>query len=880
MNMSPLTVEHVKSRWFVPRRRPDSRPICVCVIVLGLSAALTADEGKPASRLTVEPTGVVLAVGGSAQQLLVSEVTGFSSGPVADAATDAETDAETGGETGGETGIVPPRDVTNQCTYESRNPDVASVTPGGLVRVHGEGEAQIVVSRAAGLTASVIVTGRASRLGGDVYFARDIVPVLTKRGCNSGGCHGKATGQNGFKLSLLGYGAPYDFEAIAQEARGRRLFPAAPAQSLLLVKATGQVSHGGGQRLEADSEDYRVLLNWISSGARSPKPEDPTVERVTVSPRQRVLATASRQQLLVTAHFSDGTRRDVTRQAVYEPNEPDIADVDDSGVLTTNMRGGLVAVMVRYGDAFDVFHGTVPFDSESTDIPLTLTELEQKIADNPIDRHLLSAWKRLGIEPSPPSDDATFVRRVTLDICGRLPSAEEVAAYQSDGRADKRARLIDRLLDEPAYASYFALKWAGILQNRGRGYSTSKQRPGTALFSAWIRDSIAANVPYDHFAAEILTATGSQEINPPTVWFRTVRTERDYVESVSQAFLGVRLQCAQCHHHPAEQISQDDYYGLAAVFARVGRKGGFSDGEVPTNEVIFLKADGQTTQPRTGEIMHPRPLGGPDFELGRYDDPRRSFVRWMTSPQNPYFARTMANRMWAHFFGRGIIHPIDDARSTNPPSNPELLDALTRLFIESGYDVKQLIRECANSYAYGLQSAPTASNAADVQSFARFYPRRLIAEVLLDAMGDVLDVPTAFPSLGGDFPEGTRAIDLPDEAVASHFLDVFGRPARTSACECERTDAPALGQALELVSSKMIQEKLAAPEGFAAELATNEKTHDENVRTAFVRFFARQPRTDELAAAVEFLENASDRATAYQSLLWSLLATNEFLFTH
>ncbi|MCA9025650.1 MAG: DUF1549 domain-containing protein [Planctomycetaceae bacterium] len=714
----------------------------------------------------------------------------------------------------------------------------------------------------------------------DVYFARDVVPALTKLGCNSGGCHGKSTGQNGFKLSLLGYGPTEDYEAIVVEARGRRLFPADPSQSLLLRKATGETPHGGGQRVEVDSDDYRVLLDWISAGAPAPKPEDPFVDKVSVTPDQSVLSTSDHLQLQVTAHFSDGNSRDVTRQAVYESNEPDVAEVDDMGVLSTSDGGGLFAVMVRYGEKFAVFHGTVPFAPDEQKHSSITFDLKERLERDPVDRHLLAAWNRLGIEPSPPADDATFVRRVTLDICGRLPRTEEVQAYLDDPHPDKQARLIDRLLDDPGYASYFALKWADILQNRGRGYSTSKQRQGTALFAAWIRDAIADNLPYDRFVAEILTATGSQETNPPTVWYRTVRTEQEYVESVSQAFLGVRLQCAQCHHHPTEQLSQDDYYGLAAVFSRVGRKGGFADAEVPTNEVIFLKPSGETIQPRTGEVMSPRPLGGPDFSNSSYSDPRHEFVHWMIAPDNPYFAQTMANRIWAHFLGRGIIHPIDDARSTNPPSNPALLEALTQEFVASGYDVKHLIRICANSYAYHLSMVPTASNAEDRQCFARFSPRRLPAEVLLDAFSDTLGVPTKFPGSGGEFLTGTRAIDLPDEAVDSNFLDVFGRPARSSACECERVDAPALGQALELVSSPLIQEKLASPDGFAAELAAGSKSHAENVHSAFLRIFSRPPRPEEVAVAVDFLEGQEDASTAYQSLLWSLLATNEFLFNH
>jgi hypothetical protein len=608
------------------------------------------------------------------------------------------------------------------------------------------------------------------------------------------------------------------------------------------------------------------------------------------------------QQLLVTAHHSDGTSHDVTRQAVYQSNEPDVADVSDTGVVQTKTRSGLFAVMVRFGDQIGVFHGTVPFRrGKSSSFPRAdvlkrfvgqvaalpeskqignLLHGEEAASQSLVDEHLVAQWQRLDIEPSPPATDTEFIRRATLDICGTLPTPDEVQAYVGDTRLNKRARLIDRLLGRPEYASYFALQWADILQNRGRGYSTSRQRAGTALFAGWIRDCIASNMSYDRFVSEILTATGSQETNPPTVWYRTVRTTKDYVDSVSQAFLGVRVQCAQCHHHPAERWSQDDYYGLASVFARAGRKGGFADAEVPTNEIIYLADEGQVVHPRTGQVMRPRPLGGPDFTLSQYDDPRRSLAEWITAPDNPYFARTMVNRMWGHFFGRGIIHPIDDARSTNPPSNPELLDALARDFVTSGYDVKHLIRVICNSRGYSLSSVPNETNREDVQSFARDYPRRLPAEVLLDAIAQVLDVPTKFPSGAGDFPIGIRAIELPDEAVPSHFLDVFGRPNRSSACECERVDSPALGQTLELISSSEIQQKLTAATGYAQRLSSNDRPHADTVREIFLRVFARPPRPDELLAACRFLEMEPDRLEAYRSLLWSLLATNEFLFNH
>lgn len=710
-----------------------------------------------------------------------------------------------------------------------------------------------------------------------VYFTTDVVPLLTRLNCNSGGCHGKSTGQNGFKISLLGFDPAMDYSAIARETRGRRIFPSDPDRSLLLLKATGLVPHGGGRLLEADSADYALLYDWIEQGAIGPHPDDPEIIKIELSPGNRVFQQRSSLKLQVTAHFSDGTQRDVTHQSIYESNYPEIGKVDQEGLITTQSRGGVFAVMARFGEKITVFQGVVPYHSEGQQ-KLTGYPSEKQLSK--IDQHLVVQWKKLGILPSKPVDDATFIRRVTLDICGTLPTVDEVRLYLADSRPDKRERLIDRLLERPEYASYFALKWADILQNRGSGYGTRNQRAGTMLFSAWIRDSIAANKPYDRFVTELLTATGRQAQNPPAIWYRSVRSTPDYVESVAQAFLGVRVQCAQCHHHPAERWSEDDYYSFAAIFSRVGRKGGFADAEVPTNEVIYLKDEGEVHNPRSGKLMQPRPLGGPDFKVSRFDDPRRNLAKWMTSPENPFFARTMVNRMWGHFFGRGIIHPIDDARSTNPPTNPVLLDELAYDFAANGYDVKQLIREITNSYAYRLSANPNETNAEDSQCFARYYPKRLSAEVLLDGISQVLDVPTVFPGGPGVFPEGMRAVNLPDENVRFNFLDVFGRPARTSACECERTVDPALSQALELVNSKEIQRKLTDKNGYIELLASNQKTHSDNVREIFVRTLSRPPRTSEVETAVKYLNSEKNRHEAYRSLVWALLATNEFMMNH
>ena len=836
------------------RRRTVTSALLLSTLLMagGLLCVGTVDAAPPTNPpwvvelLAVEPQHVQLFSEGWTQQLLVT-----ASDPVGRQF-----------------------DVTHQCQFESTNAAVASVSPHGLLRAGASGSANIVIRIADRQTAVQVAVTSPSQAQ-SITFLNDVVPLLTKLGCNSGGCHGKATGQNGFRLSLLGFEPDFDHAALLQEGRGRRVFVGNPDLSLLLVKAIGKVPHGGGKRLEPDSDDYHVLHDWIKQGAAGPRTDDVKLQRITVHPANRVLRREGRQQLLVMAHFSDGSTRDVTRRAIYDSNLPEIATASADGVVTVQPRSGLFAIMAQFGGEIGVFQGTIPITG--SDVSTTIAAIPATPYPA-VDSPLYKQWQQLGVTPSPQADDATFIRRATIDVCGTLPTPDEIQEYLADSRPDKKSRLIDRLLERPEYASYFALKWADILQNRGQGYATSQQRPATTLFAAWLRDSIANNKRYDRLVSEILTATGSQERNPPTLWYRNVRTTKDYVESISQAFLGVRIQCAQCHHHPAERWSQADYYSLAAVFARVGRKGGFADAEVPTFETIYLKDEGEVRHPRTDEVMRPRPLMGADFPLSRFDDPRRAFAKWMTAPDNPFFARTMVNRMWGHFLGRGIIHPIDDARSTNPPSNPELLNALTQEFVASGFDMKHLVRVITGSYAYGLSAVPNETNREDRQSFARFYPRRLKAEVLLDGISQILEAPTQFAGGPGQFPVGTRAIDLPDENVPTHFLDVFGRPNRNSACECERTDDPALAQALELVNSKEFQGKLTAAKGYIEQLATSTQPVEQNVRDIFLRVFSRPATAEELAVATEFLAAEPDRPEAYRSLLWSLLVTNEFLF--
>ena len=721
-----------------------------------------------------------------------------------------------------------------------------------------------------------------------VSFTNDVMPILSKFSCDSGGCHGKATGQNGFRLSLFG-GDPMDsYRSIVLQAKGRRVFPAAADKSLLLRKASGVTAHGGGRRMDETSEAYQTLKGWIEQGLARPSDQDAVLERIQWSPRQVVLAPRAKQQISVRAHYSDGSSRDVTSMALFSMSVDGIAEVSPDGLLQVVSEGGLGSVTIKYGEQAGSMQLLVPYQQtveQLRELQGTLSALKTGNSNNGVNEALVNQWQRLQIEPTERCDDSTFIRRASIDICGTLPTASEVLAFVSDSGENKRERLVNQLLEKPEYASHFALKWADILQNRGRGYSTSKQRTGTTLFYNWIRDSLLDNKPYDRFVSEILTATGSQEINPPTVWYRSVRTTPNYVESVAQAFLGVRIQCAQCHHHPTAKWSQGDYFGFAANFARVGRKGGFADAEVPTGETIYVLDHGEIRHPKTQQVLPPKPLGDPAFTLNVFDDPRVALAAWMTGPDNDYFADTLVNRLWAHFLGRGIIHPVDDRRDTNPPSNPELLQALSDSFVKSKYDLKQLVRLICGSYAYNLDTKINASNRQDQQTFSRFYPRRMSAEVLLDAVSQTLEVPTPFPGGPGEFPLGTRAIELPDENVALHFLDVFGRPARFKACECERIDTPTLAQGLELVNSKLIQTKLTSQAGFVHRLGLNGRSPQENCELIFRTLYGRSPLAAEIAVAVKHVSGTAEepvdgleKTERYRNLIWALLASNEFMF--
>ncbi len=697
-----------------------------------------------------------------------------------------------------------------------------------------------------------------------VSFRHDVVPILTKYGCNGGGCHGKMEGQNGFKLSLLGFEPAEDYAHLVLEARARRLMVAAPEYSLLLRKTTGEIPHGGGARMDRGTADYDTLVRWIANGAQGLKADEPLVTRIEVSPAEVVLARGAEQQLSVTAHFSNGATRDVTALACYETGSRELAEVDVNGRVRLGQIAGDVAVMVRFEEHVSTFRATIPLGAPVTDLPPPR---------NFVDELVFAKLRTLGLPPSDLCDDSTFLRRVTLDLAGRLPTREEARAFLEDSSAGKRDAAIERLLASDDYADYFAGKWAALLRNKRKEPPTAR---GTVAFHSWLREHLRRGTPYRKWVAQLLTATGSITANPATAWYRAVSKPNDQTLDVAQAFMGVRLQCAQCHHHPFEKWSQQDYYGFSAFFSTLGKK---KTDEPFEDAVVHQSKEAAATNPRTGQPVRATLLGASPLPLTPDQDPRDALAEWLTAGENPFFARMAANRYWKHFLGRALVEPEDDIRVTNPPSNPALLDALAKHFTDSGTDLRALCRVICQSRTYQISAEPNSSNGGDRLNFSRFNPRRMPAETLLDAVDAVTGVPTKFAGL----PVGTRAVELPDDSynAGSFFLSVFGRPDNSSACECERVNDGSLAQRLHLLNAKNIQEKLAHAEGQPARLAKDTAPISEKLRGVYLSALSRMPRDEELKAVEEFLGKRQGREKeAWEDILWAVLNTKEFLFNH
>ncbi len=765
------------------------------------------------------------------------------------------------------------QDLTADVKYEAADSKVIRVTTAGMVIPLANGTTQVTASYG-DKQVTIPVTAESCDVNLPINFANQIVPVFTKLGCNSGGCHGKASGQNGFKLSLLGFEPETDYNALVKEARGRRVFPAAPDNSLLLLKASGGIAHGGGKRMDVGSDEYRLIRRWIAAGLPYGKPDDPVVTRINVVPEHRVMTRGNHQQFAVYAHYSDGAVEDITRRAQYDSNDQEIAVVEGGGLVRTLAQSGEAAIMARYQGHVATFRATVPLGLKTPDYTFP--------HETVVDEFTHKKWQELGLVPSEVCTDAQFLRRASLAITGTLPTPAQVSAFVADQDAKKRQKLVDRLVDSPEYTYYFANKWADILRVKRRGIPGGAQ--ATFAFHAWIRDAVARDMPYDQFARAILTASGDPSIDPPTTWYKELREPQQFVDDTGQVFLGQRLACAQCHHHPYEKWSQDDYWGIAAFFGRLGRKnmmvaGGFQNQPAQV-EIIFNRSSGGVTNKRTGQASVMKVLDGPALKSVPADeDPRQELADWMTKPDNPFFAKAVVNRYWAHFFGRGIVDPLDDMRVTNPPSNPELLDALAKDFVAHGYSLKHLVRTICESRTYQLSSTPNEFNQHDKQNYARYYPQRMSAEVLLDAVCQVTDSPTQFGGLPTDRFAPKRAIMLPDESYQSYFLDVFGRPQRISACECERVSEANLAQALHLLNSDEVQGKLTRPGGRADTLVKDPRADSQKVEELFLWTFAHKPSPEQLQAALEDINrHAKEKKVAYENILWALLNTKEFIF--
>ncbi|MEX2285571.1 MAG: DUF1549 and DUF1553 domain-containing protein, partial [Planctomycetaceae bacterium] len=687
------------------------------------------------------------------------------------------------------------RDLTHQSKFSVEPAGIVAIDETGLLQPLKDGTAKLMATGEHGLKAelAVNVTGVEHQL--PINFKNQIVPIFTKLGCNSGGCHGKASGQNGFKLSLLGFYPEDDHEFLVKEGRGRRLFPTSPDTSLLLVKATGKVPHGGGKRMEADSYEYRMLARWIAQAMPYGRDTDPVVTGIKCQPAGRTMDRRSQQQITVIANYSDGSTEDVTRMALFEANDTEMAEASKTGVVQTLDLSGEVAVMARYQGQVSTFRATIPLGA-----PMDALSASKNFIDDAV----FGKLRVLGIPPSPVSDDGTFMRRVSIDIAGSLPTESEVAAFMADADPAKRDKLIDRLLDSPQYADVFSNKWNMVLRNKKRdGPDTA----GTFGFYQWIWSSLYDNKPYDQFVRELLTASGEKTFNPPVVWYREVDEVNEQVEDTAQLFLGLRIQCARCHHHPFEKWSQNDYYSLAAFFSRVSKKEAPStSGPATTRDKRIFHSDGLAIakNPRSGADLRPASLGGQALDIPPDRDPRRYLADWMSDRNNPFFAKALVNRYWKHFFSRGIVEPEDDMRETNPPANPELLNNLAQSFIDSGFDLKQLVRTICRSNTYQLSSLPNDYNLKDKQNFSRYYPKRLSAEVLYDSLHQVTASSEAYSGL----PAGTRATQLPDPSIGPYFLKVFGQPQGDTACECERSQEANLAQSLHLLNSAEVQNKI------------------------------------------------------------------------
>jgi hypothetical protein len=822
---------------------PGGLAVCSLLLASGFVAAQAPVE-KVVS-LTVEPSAVLLTHAEASQRLLVS----------------AKLSDQT------------LRDASRVVKYTSANPAVAVVSADGIIAPKAAGQTSIEVTTAdAAVRASVVVsvTGASRR---PVSFSNDVMPIFAKAGCNSGACHGAASGKKGFKVSLRGYDPVADYVALTHGTTGRRLNFNHPEASLLVLKPTGQVMHEGGRRFDARSAYAETLRRWLAEGAPSDTATAPKLTGIEIYPKFRTFPTPDlEQQLLVMAKFADGSSRDVTADARYSSSNENAVQVDEAGRVRMPSKGE-AAVIARYGPMLAV--GTVVVLKHNP--AFTWSNPPE---NNYVDTHVNVKLRQLEYLPSDLTNDAEFLRRVYYDVIGVPPTSAEVRVFLADKSADKRARVIDRLLERPEHAEFWALKWGDLLKIR---FDLLRDK-GTWGMYRWLRDSVASNKPFDKLVREVVTAEGSCAENPAANYWRVFNNPDDAAEATAQVFFGIRLMCAKCHDHPFEKWVQKDYYGMSAFFAQVDRKTGSRKEDLV---VFHTERVAQARHPTTGQILDPKYLDGVSVPVAADKDGRELLADWMTRKDNPFLARATVNRIWSHLFGRGIIDPVDDIRSSNPPVNAPLLDALTKDFIAHGFDVRHILRVMLNSRTYQLSARTNAFNADDRLNFSHALPRRLSAEQLLDTVSQATGIRPNFRARFGAtgsvaLPNsGLRAGQLPDRQLTTDMLELFGRPRGESTCACERHEEASMTQALHLINGKSIAERLANPGGQLARLLQQPKVTDaELVDEIYLNILCRPPAPEEKEIVLKYFAQRKDRAGAAQDAAWALFNTKEFLFNH
>ena len=759
----------------------------------------------------------------------------------------------------GKFGSINIRDLTNSAKLTSSDPSVAKIT-GSIVTPVGNGQAVILASIGK-LTVAANVTVSKFDQPAPVSFKNELLPALSKAGCNAGACHGSPSGKAGFRLSLRAFDPTIDLLTLRKEFYGRRANIMNPDSSLMLKKPLMEIGHGGGRRIKKGDAIHRVMRGWIAEGQKIDLQTAPRVVRIEVVPNKRILRDhADRQQLFILAYYSDGTVRDVTALTVFTSSNESVGSVDGSGLVEKTGRGE-TAILARYLDMMETSH-------------ITFLEKVPGFAwNNPpennfVDKLAFAKLKQLQILPSELCTDSEFLRRAYLDTTGRLPRIKETQAFLSDKDPKKRSKLIDKLLGSADFAAFWTMKWADILR------SNSKKMNGTGVhkFRQWIYNSVNQDQPLDKFVLQLLTASGSAYENPAVHYWRASRDANDATETTAQLFLGIRIQCAKCHNHPFERWSQDNYYGIAAAFTRIGRKKGVD----PTDEIIFVKSSGEIKQPRTGQTMKVHLLLKGDVDVPANQDRRVVFAKWLTAADNPFFAKASVNRIWGHLMGRGIVEPVDDFRDSNPPSNEVLLNELAKQFVKNKFSRKWAVKTIMNSRLYQLSSRKNKFNADDEIYASHANTRLLGAEQLLDAICAVTDVPEKFKGM----PVGTRTVELVEPPANHYFLKIFGQPQREMACGCERSNESNLSQALQMINGPVVHNKLRDANGRIAKMIAAKKTDSDIITTLYLAALSRKPVAEEMAAAKKHIANSKKRREALEDVGWAILNSKEFLFQH